>query len=131
MCQPELTFGSGANRNLLLSVRPIPRRIVLGGGMPRAVSKRPLLRIGQTWLVTEPSLSQGPVPPAGWYRDPAHPGRQRWWDGVAWSNQVRLEAAAPSATHGNAAPTLAAGPSAAPQSGPWSSQAHGGFRPIT
>lgn len=46
------------------------------------------------------------MPPAGWYKDPAHPARQRWWDGVAWSSQVRLQspsptvrAAAPPATH--------------------------------
>ena len=30
-----------------------------------------------------------PLPPAGWYPDPAGSGRQRWWDGKAWSEHLR------------------------------------------
>ncbi|GAB3698433.1 DUF2510 domain-containing protein [Mariniluteicoccus flavus] len=31
-----------------------------------------------------------PLPPPGWYADPGGvPGRLRWWDGSAWSPQVR------------------------------------------
>jgi len=26
-----------------------------------------------------------PATPAGWYPDPYQPGRQRWWDGVRWT----------------------------------------------
>ncbi len=29
-------------------------------------------------------------PPHGWYPDPASDGRQRLWDGTAWTDQVRL-----------------------------------------
>ena len=28
-------------------------------------------------------------PPAGWYEDPAKAGQQRYWDGFAWTNDVR------------------------------------------
>ncbi len=28
-------------------------------------------------------------PPAGWYDDPAEPGRQRYWDGGAWTTETR------------------------------------------
>ncbi|MHB1009072.1 MAG: RDD family protein [Propionibacteriaceae bacterium] len=75
--------------------------------------------------MTEPPSSQ-PVPPPGWYRDPADPGRQRWWNGVAWSDQVRLADASapspggtrPSGTHGASSPGAPA------------SQVHVGFRPV-
>lgn len=39
--------------------------------------------------MTNPSAIPGSVPPAGWYADPVHPSRQRWWDGIRWSDQVR------------------------------------------
>jgi hypothetical protein len=28
------------------------------------------------------------LPPAGWYPDPSQNGRQRYWDGTAWTEQV-------------------------------------------
>ena len=28
-------------------------------------------------------------PPAGWYRDPGDPGRQRYWDGTRWAALTR------------------------------------------
>jgi uncharacterized RDD family membrane protein YckC len=70
--------------------------------------------------VTDPSPN--PVPPPGWYRDPAEPGRQRWWDGSAWSNQVRWERTASSTTRSGHASSLSAG-AAHPAS-------HAGFRPV-
>jgi len=73
--------------------------------------------------VTDPSPNPGSVPPPGWYHDPAGPGRQRWWDGLKWSNLVRMESSAPVASHGSAAPSVTAGASSTPV-------AHGGFRPI-
>ena len=73
--------------------------------------------------MTDPSPNPGSVPPPGWYRDPAGPGRQRWWDGLKWSNLVRMELSAPAAPHGSAAPKVTAGASITPG-------AHGGFRPI-
>jgi uncharacterized membrane protein YhaH (DUF805 family) len=38
------------------------------------------------------SVSSSPAP--GWYRNPAGPG-ERWWNGVAWSDSVRTDAAPP------------------------------------
>ncbi len=29
------------------------------------------------------------TPPAGWYDDPAQAGRQRYWDGLAWTTDTR------------------------------------------
>ena len=80
--------------------------------------------------MTDPSLSQRSLPPAGWYRDPAQTGRERWWDGVSWSNQVRLHNASAFAPHGgpSAAPTT--GSSLHPQARLRDGQQHGGFRPI-
>lgn len=30
-------------------------------------------------------MSDGAAPEPGYYPDPQHPGRQRWWDGRAWA----------------------------------------------
>ena len=64
-----------------------------------------------------------PVPPAGWYRDPADSGRERWWDGVRWSDQVRTA---------QTAAVTGLGRSTAPQAttSPYASQVHAGFRPV-
>ena len=29
------------------------------------------------------------APAAGWYPDPAEPGRSRWWSGEAWTDHVQ------------------------------------------
>jgi hypothetical protein len=29
------------------------------------------------------------LPPAGWYPDPAEPGRQRYWEGAHWTANQR------------------------------------------
>lgn len=35
-------------------------------------------------------MTQPPLPPPGWYADPAgSPHRVRWWDGAAWTSRVR------------------------------------------
>lgn len=43
----------------------------------------------QTGPVTTPPAIPGAVPPAGWYPDPSHPSRERLWDGIGWTDQVR------------------------------------------
>jgi Protein of unknown function (DUF2510) len=30
-----------------------------------------------------------PLPPAGWYRDPAGSDKERWWDGKGWTDHLR------------------------------------------
>jgi hypothetical protein len=32
---------------------------------------------------------QPSTPPAGWYSDPQHPGRERLWEGTRWTNEFR------------------------------------------
>jgi Protein of unknown function (DUF2510) len=32
---------------------------------------------------------QPPLPPAGWYADPAGSPQQRWWDGKGWTDHLR------------------------------------------
>lgn len=42
------------------------------------------------------ALPTTPMAPAGWYPDPADPTRQLFWDGSAWSGQVRTSGSAAS-----------------------------------
>ncbi|MGC5168195.1 GmrSD restriction endonuclease domain-containing protein [Luteimicrobium sp. DT211] len=49
------------------------------------------------------------LPPAGWYADPAEPGRVRWWDGSRWTDQAR-PAAPPDAVRQDDGPTPDDGP---------------------
>lgn len=54
--------------------------------------------------------------PAGWYNDPEHPGQQRYWDGMQWTQHVfdqRMQATANGVAQANVAPTLGAGGPAA------------------
>lgn len=37
----------------------------------------------------------GELPVAGWYPDPEHPGQQRYWDGVAWTDARQPDVTAP------------------------------------
>ncbi|MGY1689137.1 phospholipid scramblase-related protein [Geodermatophilus sp. SYSU D01105] len=51
-----------------------------------------------------------PLPPPGWYPDPAGSGGTRWWDGQGWTAHVQAPAPPP-------APTVAPLPPAPPGSG--------------
>lgn len=56
------------------------------------------------------------VPEAGWYRDPAHPGIARWWDGSAWGTQTQqIPTVPPSSGDPSPAPQAAAPEYAAAQ----------------
>lgn len=37
----------------------------------------------------QPPPPPQPLPPAGWYADPAGSGKERWWDGRGWSDHIR------------------------------------------
>ncbi|MCL1899418.1 MAG: DUF2510 domain-containing protein, partial [Promicromonosporaceae bacterium] len=52
--------------------------------------------------------------PANWYPDPATPGQERWWDGQAWTEHVRLAAAAPVPAQVMSAPGVSAPASLTP-----------------
>lgn len=39
-------------------------------------------------MIEETTTPTGPMPDPGWYPDKN--GAVRWWDGTAWSNQVRV-----------------------------------------
>lgn len=56
-----------------------------------ASSKSGSSKSGTSKAKREPVLD-GPAPtgpPAGWYSDPAEPGRTRWWDGAHWTEHIR------------------------------------------
>ncbi len=52
-------------------------------------------------------VSDGALPPAGYYPDPQDPGRQRWWDGHDWATHAtggRVEAPPPIVHHAVSTP---------------------------
>ncbi len=69
-----------------------------------------------------------PVPPAGWYRDPAHPQRERWWDGNAWTDKVRIATTETHPARGTS--TTATQRTSASQANGSPQPVHGGFRPV-
>ncbi|MBI4901606.1 MAG: RDD family protein [Actinobacteria bacterium] len=77
--------------------------------------------------MSEPPVSQ-PVPPAGWYGDPAHPQRERWWDGNTWTDKVRIASTETHAPRGTS--MTATQRAAASQTGAYPQPVHGGFRPV-
>jgi hypothetical protein len=44
---------------------------------------------GRAALANEPEPSAAALPPAGWYPDPAHSAKERYWSGEAWTQDVR------------------------------------------
>ena len=54
--------------------------------------------------------------PAGWYPDPERPGRQRWFDGSAWTEHVQPDGAP---VPGLPAAAAGYGPAAGPTASPW------------
>lgn len=36
-------------------------------------------------------MTNGTMPPAGWYTDGQAPGHERWWDGTQWTDVLRHE----------------------------------------
>jgi hypothetical protein len=48
--------------------------------------------------------SEGGRPAAGWYGNPQIPGRERWWDGNAWTEHYRAETASAAALSSTACP---------------------------
>jgi hypothetical protein len=39
--------------------------------------------------------NEPPATPAGWYPDPSGSGRQRWWDGHQWTDQLQPPSGGP------------------------------------
>ena len=45
---------------------------------------------GSPWLATpDPAPAAAASPVAGWYADPGGSGQKRYWDGRAWTNELR------------------------------------------
>jgi hypothetical protein len=46
------------------------------------------------WFMTRPrekaQVAAGQQPSAGWYNDAEHPGQERYWDGVQWTDHRRV-----------------------------------------
>lgn len=47
---------------------------------------RPVVVLGPTREQLD--ATPAPLPPAGWYPDPADTAMQRWWDGVGWTHDL-------------------------------------------
>lgn len=54
--------------------------------------------------ILDPMTNSPQQPPAGWYPDPAGSGGERFWDGSAWSQSTRDQAAPQSAPSAGSAP---------------------------
>jgi hypothetical protein len=80
---PSFGSGFGAARNWVLAVIGCFLALVVGvvlilvGATRR---RRPAVAVAGAPV---------PGPPPGWYRAPGHPGRERYWDGQAWTIHFR------------------------------------------
>jgi hypothetical protein len=56
-----------------------------------AQTELPTRREWEEWKASQASTPPPQLPPAGWYADPQGSDGQRYWDGQAWSEQIRSQ----------------------------------------
>ncbi len=66
--------GANIGGGLVLLAGPFILGALLGYPIIRALN-----------AIRAPTKSSEPQPPAGWYTDPEHPDRHRWWSGTSWA----------------------------------------------
>jgi Protein of unknown function (DUF2510) len=77
---------SATDRRMVVSGSVLVGAILVGIGLPWVlgrVTKEQMTALAAQHSPDDPAAP--PLPPAGWYPDPANPSALRWWDGSAWA----------------------------------------------
>jgi len=62
--------------------------VLVVGGVMLVVGTVRRGRVERVAYVTAASTAWSPLPPAGWFPDPTHVARRRWWDGTRWTEHT-------------------------------------------
>ncbi len=77
---------SATDRRMVVSGSVLVGAILVGLGLPWMLGRVAEEQAAESAATDTPdNAATPPLPPPGWYPDPANPTTMRWWDGSAWA----------------------------------------------
>jgi len=77
---------SATDIRMVVSASVLVGAILVGLGLPWVLGRVTKEQLAELAAERSPDdIATPPLPPPGWYPDPANPSAMRWWDGSAWA----------------------------------------------